>query len=146
MPVFARQKPVGVKGFSLIELLVVLVIMGLAGGMVVPKLVKIYTRTMERSQLNVFAGQLESLRIEAWKTGRSYYLAAGGGENWPSLPSGWEAKELPALRLLANGVTNGGQLVLQASSGRLWAVNLAPLDGRIQLKPVTEDALNSSDS
>lgn len=129
-----------IKGFSLLELMIVLVIMALTGGLTAPKLVKLYTRTVERSQLQVFAQQLESLRVNALKSGHSLLLPADGGENWPPIPSGWQAKELPALRLLASGVTNGGQLLLQASSGRLWRLQLAPLDGRMQLQPVNKEA------
>ncbi|MDO9105614.1 MAG: prepilin-type N-terminal cleavage/methylation domain-containing protein [Methylovulum sp.] len=126
------------KGFSLLELLIVLVLMALTGGVTAPKLVKLYTRTVERSELQAYAQQIENLRVHVLKSGHSLLLAAGGGANWPPLPTGWEAKALPSLRLLATGITNGGELLLQASSGRLWQLQMAPLDGRVQIRPVNK--------
>lgn len=140
MPVFAWQ-----RGFSLLEMLIVLTLIAIVGSLTAPKLFKQYNRALERSQVQSYASHIERLRHQAFQQGRSVKLAKDdkGLGTWPALPDGWSAQQLPVLRLLATGITNGGKLILQAHSGQRWQLEFAPLDGRIQIHALNADVENT---
>ena len=126
------------NGFTLIELLIVLAIIGLASGVAAPKLIKTYVRSSERAELQNFATKIKQLHLDAWKQGRNIRLPEKGTAPWPEISKGWTVKSYPSLYFLATGVTNGGTLILQASSERLWALSLTVLDGKVLIKPILE--------
>lgn len=124
------------NGFSLIELMVVLALMGIMSGIAAPNFWKLFTKTLEQQDLNKFTDQLEKLRLEAWKTGRGIQLPKEGGKKWPPLPTGWQTEKLPTLRFLATGITNGGQILLSSAANNRWQIDIQALDGRITLTPL----------
>lgn len=125
------------SGFTLIELLIVLAIVGLASGVAAPKLLKLYSRSSEHSELQKFAQVLKQSQFQAWKTGRAIRLEANKIELWPVVPVDWEIIERPSLYFLTTGVTNGGVIKFKAPSSRLWSLNIAPLNGKISLQAET---------
>ncbi|MEQ1527908.1 MAG: prepilin-type N-terminal cleavage/methylation domain-containing protein [Methylococcales bacterium] len=127
------------RGFSLIELLVVLVLMSAISGLVAPNFWNLFTKTMEQQDLFAFTEKLEALRLDAWRTGRAIRLTKDGGPAWPPLPEGWSAYQLPALHFLSTGITNGGRIILSSHTNNHWQIDIAALDGRITLTPL--DAL-----
>ncbi len=134
------------RGFSLLEMLIVLTLIAIAGSLTTPKLFKQYNRALERSQVQAYASGIERLRHQAFQQGRSVKLAKDdkGLGTWPVLPEGWSAQQLPVLRLLATGITNGGTLILQAQSGKRWQLDFAPLDGRIHIQRLGADVENNA--
>jgi len=127
------------KGFTLLELLVVLVIVGMTASFAGPNLWRAYVKASERSSIRSFAGALIDLRQQAFHQGRSVQLpalsatAARSGE-FPALPDGWVLEHATALRFLPSGVTNGGSFDLRSPVGNRWKLRLAPLDGKVSIQ------------
>ncbi len=128
------------SGFTLLELLVVLVILGFAVSISSPRLWRLYEKTQERSVVQTFGDALQKLRLKAFHSGRTINLAAVTGEEgvapkrMPALPDGWLLYKSTDIRLLANGVTNGGELYLRTPHGNRWLLTLQPLDGRVGIQ------------
>jgi len=130
------------KGFTLLELLVVLLIVAMAASLTGPQLWKSYTKASERSTLQTFAGELQQLRSQAFHSGRMIELPATRAAIktsvglFPVIPEGWELERSSVLRLLPTGVTNGAELYFLSPGNRRWLLNLRPLDGRVEIKPL----------
>jgi len=127
------------KGFTLLELLVVLVIIGLAASFSGPELWRTYMKADERSTVRAFADAIGALRTEAFHQGRPIVLAAvnegaAAGQRMPNLPAGWTLESSSSLRFLPSGVTNGGMVYLSSPDSRRWLLKLRPLDGTVEIR------------
>jgi len=128
------------SGFTLIEMLVVLVLIGLVGSMVMPDLWSVYEKVHERNAVQEIASSIRNLRLDAFHSGRAVNLPAVTGKDavenkfLPVLPNGWLLEKSTDIRLLSNGVTNGGELYLRAPGGSHWLLTLGPLDGRVKIR------------
>jgi len=127
------------KGFTLLELLVVLVIIGMAASFSGPQLWKQYTKAQERAVIQNFASSLQALRMELLHSGRSLEIAAVSesaiNENTqlPALPEGWILQKSTPLRLLSTGATNGARFEFRSPSEIHWQLILRPFDGHIEI-------------
>ncbi len=127
------------KGFTLLELLVVLVIIGMAASFSGPRLWKLYAKAQERAVIQNFASSLQSLRMDILHSGRSLEIAAVSesaiNENTqlPALPDGWVLQKSTSLRLLSTGATNGGSFEFRSPSEKQWKLTLKPFDGHIEI-------------
>jgi len=124
------------KGFTLLELLVVLVIVGMAASFSGPQLWQSYAKASERSVLQTFADDLEKIRVEAFHQQRSIVLAVEGSTNqiaMPDLPEGWRIEKSSPLRFLPTGVTNGGTLYFLSPDSHRWKLKLQALDGTVEI-------------
>ncbi|MBN4077138.1 prepilin-type N-terminal cleavage/methylation domain-containing protein [Mariprofundus ferrooxydans] len=125
------------KGFTLLELLVVLVIVAMTASFAGPSLWKSYVKSNERSLVYAFADSLGAMRQNAFHQGRSVSLPAlnegsiMNHDKFPVLPEGWMLERSTALRFLPSGVTNGASFYLSSPVGNRWQLSLAPLDGRV---------------
>lgn len=61
-------------GFTLVELTIVLVVMGIAAGLAIPQLAGLFSRENEKSMARQLAGLLTRARTEAIVTGRSFVV------------------------------------------------------------------------
>ena len=61
-------------GFTLVELTIVLVVMGIAAGLAIPQLAGLFSRESEKSLTRQLAGLLTRARTEAIVTGRSFVV------------------------------------------------------------------------
>lgn len=61
-------------GFTLLELTIVLVVMGIAAGLAIPQLAGLFSRESEKSLARQLAGLLTRARTEALVTGRSFVV------------------------------------------------------------------------
>lgn len=61
-------------GFTLVELTIVLVVMGIAAGLAIPQLAGLFSRESEKSLARQLAGLLTRARTEAIVTGRSFVV------------------------------------------------------------------------
>jgi len=124
------------KGFTLLELLVVLVVIAMSASFAAPNLWHAYTSASERSSVQAFANDLVQLRQDAFHQGKPVRLPAVGGAIikdglLPALPDGWELEKSTSLRFLPSGVTSGGSFYLRSPVGNRWMLTLAPLDGQV---------------
>ncbi len=96
------------RGFTLLELLVVLVLVGMIAGMVGPRFIDLAERLRHRNEWQTLQQRINGLPMEVQLTGRPMALQA-----LPlTLPAGWQLKTERPVRYLPNGVCLGGQLQL----------------------------------
>lgn len=105
------------RGFTLLELLVVLVILGLVAGVSLPALSRLYGGLHISLQEEDVLAKVAGLGERAKREGKPLSLAALPlGEGAPALfdlPAGWALQAEPAVRYLESGVCSGGRLVLR---------------------------------
>lgn len=108
-----------VTGFTLLEILVVMMMMGLLAGMVLPRIQNIFTTYELSGQRKGLTITLHGLGYQAYTLGRELRLEGGhltsGQENMDSLlamPAGWKIRTNTPIIYAANGICNGGGLDL----------------------------------
>ncbi len=127
-------------GFTLVELLVVLTITATVGAMVGPDLWSSYQRANERLTVVSFGQELTSIRRDLMKGKQSLSyvedeLAVSSSDSeLPTLETGWTVVANSELYFLPNGATNGGNIDFESPTGRTWRLNLAVLDGKIEVE------------
>lgn len=96
------------RGFTLLELLVVLVLVGMIAGMVGPRFIDLADRLRHRNEWQTLQQRVNGLPMEIQLIGRPMAL-----QELPLiLPAGWQLKTERPVRYLSNGVCLGGQLQL----------------------------------
>lgn len=103
------------RGFSLLEMLVVLVLLGLAAGLVAPSLSRTADRVQAAGDRDEVLRRVQGLPVLARQAGRAFRWEAGSvldppGAPWPS---GWRVVALTPLELAPNGWCHGAQLQAQ---------------------------------
>jgi len=127
-------------GFTLLELLIVLVILGFSSSLTMPDLWRSYEKAQQKNTIQQFAIALNKYRTDAYKAGQIIEVSADSevSENsrlksLPELPEGWKIKTNNILRFLPTGVTNGAQYKI-SSPNRQWQLTITPLDGRHEIQ------------
>lgn len=111
------------RGFSLLEMLVVLVILGMAAALVAPPLARTVDRVREAGAHDDVRRQLQHLPMRARAEGRALTVDAGQplpdfGRAWPE---GWSVRALTALRIHASGVCERADVRVETpDSARTW--------------------------
>lgn len=107
--------PMG-RGFTLLELLIVLALVAMVAAMVAPRLQRTYdavTRSGERVET---LRQIERLPLLARERGRPIDIPAEDGvalDAMLALPAGWHVLTIDPLRVEANGLCHGARLRVQ---------------------------------
>jgi general secretion pathway protein H len=142
-----------VQGFTLIELMLVLMLMGIASVMVLPNIEKgMQDREVRRSALGL-AAAARNLRSRAIDEGMPQLLVLDIGQNnyraarsaEVHLPAdvkfaavvGGEIVDGEARQFVffPNGSSHGGSIALLGGHGISYAIRLEPLTGKIQVVP-----------
>lgn len=110
------------SGYTLLEMVVVLAIIGLVMSIAAPPMFKTIERWRERSALDDIQRQLQRLPVLVERNGRAQTLDSG--KPWPAgLPplalEGWQLKFVEPLVIQANGFCEGAQLELQKGARRV---------------------------
>ena len=121
------------KGFSLVEMIVTLAIMGLALSVSAPPIMRLLDAADFRNDVNALARDFESLRVRAFLAGRDMMFdpEAPGAAPLPTAQAlageGWRfaGDRLLATRL---GVCLGGAVVASAPDGRMATITVAAPD------------------
>lgn len=121
-------------GFTLVELLVVLVLLSVMGAFVGPNMWKQYARASERAEIEVIHETLLRERKLAYASGQSFTVDAQFLPLQRAIPEGWELLASEPIYFLPSGVTNGGTVNLLAESGNKWQLVLSPLDGKANIE------------
>ena len=127
------------RGFTLLELIVVLVLVGLVTVLAVPNLQRLYESFTRKAEQGRILNQIAGLGREAMLRGRAYavYGSAGdaaeaenagrvlGFEAYPlDLPEGWELSVDKPLLVRANGACLGATMTLVYRGARAARVVL----------------------
>jgi len=123
-------------GFTLLELLVVLVVMGMATAFAGPELWSSYEKGEERSVVRSYGDSILALRVEAFRSGKAITLsnAEERAQLGLSLPEGWSLEQASSFFLLPSGVTNGGTLTLTSPAAHSWKLTITPFDGKMDIE------------
>ena len=113
------------KGFTLIEMLVVLVILGLTSALVLPKFPAIYDRFKSKSELEKFSQSLAVLPLQAYTKQQTITLNQSSANKILELPSAWEIEIPQPIIYKANGVCLGGELSYKIK-GQITLIKLVP--------------------
>ncbi|WP_229838050.1 prepilin-type N-terminal cleavage/methylation domain-containing protein [Cellvibrio zantedeschiae] len=113
------------NGFTLVEVLVVLILLGLTSALVLPKFPAIYERFKSRSEQDAFFQSLGTLPLKAYTTQKNIVLDQANALQLIELPSGWTLRIPKPIIYKANGVCLGGELTYTAK-GIHTRIKLAP--------------------
>jgi general secretion pathway protein G len=118
------------RGFTLLELLIVLLILGLISGLTLPRLNQMYQTLQISYQRDDAVTQMNRLGFHAFSHSLAFALShentESGLTNAPiTLPDGWSIVTEKPIIYRANGVCEGGRLSLNHATGQ-WKIQLTP--------------------
>lgn len=126
------------KGFSLLELSVVLVLVSLTTAIVVPSLSASYNRIQFRSELEAIMIQLDTLSHNSYSLNESIDLDSGNDfERLLSVSDGWLVEVVKPVRVTSMGVCLGGEIRLSRGAF-VQHVTLSPPFCKVQRGSVEE--------
>lgn len=139
-----RPEPLTAPGYTLLELLIVLAIIGLMVGMATPAFLRMLDQQRRFTSLQEIEQGLSLLAIDARTAGRDTVHRASGSEqveesppNWLSpladpvvappfpAPQGWSVEFEKDLWIRSDGVCSGGQVLVRQGNEKPRRYNLA---------------------
>jgi prepilin-type N-terminal cleavage/methylation domain-containing protein len=122
-------------GFTLLEIMVVLVLLTLITSLVAPRLGTLYQALVLREQRDDLILQVQGLPYRAFRTGREFHLGSADAAGVPPLdvPEGWVMDSDEPVVVKASGVCTGGTLELTHEDGERWAYRVEPPFCRMSL-------------
>lgn len=118
------------RGYTLLELLVVLLLLSLVAGLIMPRLSTLYEGAVRAFQQEDLLQQVAGLGYQAYQQGKAYRLGQLDDEKIVlepllTMPEGWTISAEPPIDYYPNGVCTGGVISLQqAFFSQQW--RLAP--------------------
>lgn len=134
------------KGYTLLELMIVLFIFSLLTGLVAPRLMAMYDSVQAAYQRDEILSQINSLSYQAYQKGLNFsfetYPFQTANKDYVALqkniqltvPEGWQMIADKPIVFRANGACTGGKLSLSYAN-QLYKVQLAPPFCRAVMMP-----------
>lgn len=117
------------NGFTLLELLIVLLILGLVSGLIFPRLSNIYDNIVIMYEKEDILAQLNSLHFKVFQYGQVFDLTSyplpKDAPKLLELPPNWTLKTDTPIRFRRNGSCSGGHLTLLHGE-QIFKVKLEP--------------------
>lgn len=121
------------KGFTLLELLVVLVIMGLMASLIMPEFEKILTSLNASLERDRIQSEITSLSYRAYTLGQSFTLETNrtstllpDGQPILDIPQGWSIKARKPIAYHFTGHCTGGILEMHQPGRPVEVITLTP--------------------
>jgi len=122
----------GPRGFTLLELLVVLVMLSLLTGLVAPLAVNGLNAARERAVAAELRALLEGLPVRAFSAGAAQtYDAQALNKLLDDMPAGWAIKLDAPLQYSLSGVASGGEVSLLAAGRTPVRWRVRPVSGEV---------------
>jgi len=130
-------------GFSLLEVLIALSILGLAVAIVIPPMSAVYERRQMREAFSSVNAWLTSQRLSARLSGAGRSHAAGPIFNPElELPDGWSVEFLSEWRIHPSGVCGASAVRVSSPRGRIWERVVGPPDCRMGFRIQVHHPIN----
>ena len=126
-----RQKP---WGFTLIEMMAAMTLIGLIAGLMLPNCQRWHDSTQQRVNAGAIGMQLQKLHVRAALMGQEFELTPqtahqpmADGQPALQLPTGWRVADQQKLQIHASGYCIPAHIEFQGPQSRLRFDILAPL-------------------
>ena len=127
------------SGFTLLELLVVMAVVGLLAGMIAPNLERLVGSIDRATRRDGLIADIAGLSFRAYALGQGFELKDDGlarllrdGDPVLAVPNGWRVSVQPAIQFGFNGICSGGQVTLISPDGVREALQLRAPDCQIE--------------
>lgn len=133
-------------GFTLLEMLVVMTLVGLLAATVTPSLYKTMERRQVAAERQLLIASIERLGYRSYLDGQARQLTSSGADNaadYPvELPHGWQLEAVKPVEFFSTGICGGGTISLVDPDGSSQRYLLTPPVCKLLLieEPVTEAA------
>ncbi len=117
-------------GYSLLEIVVVVAIIGVAAGVAAPSLIRTIERNEAHAAIRAVDRVIAEARVEAFAMATPVSAAEFSRRIGTALPEGWFYELNGAPRFDESGWCPGGRLVVRSPRDRLWGFELEPGDCR----------------
>lgn len=116
-------------GFTLVEILVVMVVIGLIAGVAMPNMHKMIQSTERAGQRDSLLSEIAGLSYQTYLSGRSFTLsgapvAEGQDASLLHVPQGWRLEVPRPITYNFNGLCSGGEIILIGPDGQRESLQL----------------------
>lgn len=122
----SQPRPVVYRGFTLVEMLAALTLLGLIAGLLLPNFQRWHDNTQQRVNAGAVAMQLQKLHVRAALLGQDFELTAqtadtrlADGQAALELPPGWKVAPQQRLQVHASGYCEKARLDVTGPDTRL---------------------------
>jgi prepilin-type N-terminal cleavage/methylation domain-containing protein len=123
-----------IRGFTLIEMMAALTLMGLMAGLMLPNFQRWHDNTQQRVNAGAIGMQLQKLHVRATLMGQEFELTPqtanqtmADGQPALQLPAGWRVADKQRLNIHASGYCTAAQIEFQGPQARMRFDIQAPL-------------------
>ena len=114
------------SGFSLLEIVIVVALIGLAMTLATPSMIRLLERQQVRSAIQAVDTGVVALRVSAVRNGHAQSHADFRNHLLGVIPEGWDVDVDEALGITRKGYCSGGRVTVLSPQNRAYPLDLAP--------------------